>query len=207
MDFTNGYGTGSVPGIATSGKNETSIISSVSLKAASTPGYSTLIVNYTDEWSMDGYDVYVKINNGSPQFFSEGIWSPTPGPGAQLPPPNNTPSDARPAYPSSLNPGSYAIYPGTDWVYTIPGGNGATIEAKGNWVWGHQSDIPGANSANYTAQLIYTFPNPAGSYLNITLFALDGDHCGDYAYANYTFKSTGGPGPGQQSVGSVSLVQ
>ena len=82
----------------------------------------------------------------------------------------------------------------------------ATIEAKGNWTWGHQSDIPGANSANYTAQLIYTFPNPAGSYLNVTLFALDGDHCGDYAYANYTFRNTGGPGPGQQTVGSVSLV-
>jgi hypothetical protein len=207
MDFTNGYGTGSVPGIATSGKNETSIISSVSLKAAATPGYSTLTVNYTDEWMMDAYDVYVKINNGSPQFFSQGVWSPTPGPGAQLPPPNNNPSDANPAYPSFANSSGYAVYPGTDWVYTVPGGSGATIEAKGNWAWGHQNDIPGAASGNYTAQMIYTFPNPAGNYLNVTLFALDGDHCGDYAYATYTFKSTGGPGPGQQSVGSVSLVQ
>ena len=42
--------------------------------------------------------------------------------------------------------------------------------------------------------------------MSITLFVLDGDHCGDYAYANYTFHNTGGPGPGQQTVGSVSLV-
>jgi hypothetical protein len=205
MDFSGGYGTGSVPGIGTSGKNETSIISSVSLKAGQ-PGYSVLTVNYTDEWMMDGYDVYVKLNNGSPQFFSQGIWTSTPGPGSPLPPPANNPSDASPAYPSAGNPGSYAIYPGTDWVYTIPGGSGATIEAKGSWAWGHQSDIPNANSGNYTAQLIYTFPTPAGSYVSATLFVLDGDHCGDYAYATYTFRNVGSPGPGQQSVGSVQLV-
>jgi hypothetical protein len=205
MDFSNGYGTGSVPGIGTSGKNETSIISSVALKAGQ-PGYSVLTVNYTDEWMMDAYDVYVKVNNGSPQFFSQGIWTSTPGPGSPLPPPGNNPSDASPAYPTAGNPGSYAIYPGTDWVYTIPGGSGATVEAKGSWAWGHQTDIPNANSGNYTAQFIYTFPTPAGSYVSVTLFALDGDHCGDYAYANYTFRNTGAPGPGQQSVGSVQLV-
>jgi hypothetical protein len=207
VDFSNGYGGGSVPGIGTSGKNETSIISSVTLKAAATPGYSTLIVNYTDEWMMDGYDVYLKVNNGSPQFFSQGIWSAMPNPGDPLPPPNNNPSDTNPAYPSAASPGQYTIKPGTDWIYPIPNSSGATIEAKGSWAWGHQSDIAGASSGNYTAQLIYTFPNPAGNYLSITLFALDGDHCGDYAYATYTFRSTGGPGPGQQSVGSVSLVQ
>src|SRR5579864_7794877 len=204
MDFTNGYGGGSVPGIGTSGKNETSIISSVTLKPGA-PGYSILTVGYTDEWMMDAYDVYVKINNGNPQFFSQGIWTTAPGPGTPLPPPNNNPSDANPAYPTSS--GNYAINPGTDWTYTIPSGSGATIEAKGNSSWGHQSNIPGATSGSYTAQLIYTFPNPAGNYLTVTLFALDGDHCGDYAYANYTFRSTGGPGPGQQSGGSVSLVQ
>lgn len=206
MDFTNGYGGGSVPGIGTSGRNENTIITSVSLKAGA-PGYSVLTVNYTDEWMMDGYDVYVKINNGSPQFFSQGIWSGTPGPGSPLPPPSNNPGDAYPAYPSSANPGNYTIVGGTDWVYTIPGGNGAQIEAKGGWAWGHQNTIPGAQTANYTAQLIYTFPNPAGNYLSVTLFLLDGDRCGDYAYATYTFKSTGGPGPGQQTTGSVSLVQ
>jgi Putative Flp pilus-assembly TadE/G-like len=205
MDFSGGYGTGSVPGIGTSGKNETSIISSVALKAGQ-PGFSVLTINYTDEWMMDGYDVYVKLNNGSPQFFSQGIWTTTPGPGAPLPPPNNNPSDANPAYPTASNPGSYAINAGTDWVYTIPGGSGATIESKGSWAWGHQTDIPNANSGNYTAQLIYNFPTPAGSYVSVTLFALDGDHCGDYAYATYTFRNTGAPGPGQQSVGSVQLV-
>lgn len=206
MDFTNGYGGGSVPGIGTSGRNENSIITSVTLKAGA-PGYSVLTVNYWDEWAMDAYDVYVKINNGSPQFFSQGIWNSPPGPGTPLPPPNNNPGDAYPAYPNAGTPGSYAIKGGTDWLYTIPGGNGATMEATGNWTWGHENTIPGARTQNNTASIIYTFPNPAGNYLSVTVFLLDGDRCGDYAYANYTFKSTGGPGPGQQSGGSVSIVQ
>jgi hypothetical protein len=207
LDFTQGYGGGSVPGIGTSGRFENSIVTSVQLKAASTPGFSQLTVGYTDEWMMDAYDVYVKINNSSPQFFSQGIWNTSPGPGSPLPPPTNNPGDSNPAYPTSSQPGNYQILGGTDWLYTIPGGNGATVEAKGNWAWGHQNTIAGAQTANYTAQLIYTFPNPAGNYISVTLFMLDGDRCGDYAYANYTFRSTGGPGPGQQSVGSVSLVQ
>ncbi|HYL08718.1 MAG TPA: pilus assembly protein TadG-related protein [Candidatus Udaeobacter sp.] len=212
MDFTNGYGGGSVPGIGTSGRNENSIITSVTLKAGAA-GYSVLTVNYWDEWAMDAYDVYVKINNGSPQFFSQGIWSSPPGPGTPLPPPANNPGDANPAYASSGTPGNYTIkYTGppqgsSDWLYTIPGGNGATIEATGNWTWGHENTIPGAQTQNNTASIIYTFPNPAGNYLSVTVFLLDGDRCGDYAYANYTFKSTGGPGPGQQSGGSVTIVQ
>ncbi len=212
LDFTQGYGGGSVPGIGTSGRNENSIIASVKLTAGA-PGYSVLTVNYTDEWAMDAYDVYVKVNNGSPQFFSQGIWSSPPGPGTPLPPPGNNPGDANPAYPSSGTPGTYTInYTGppqgpSDWVYTIPGGNGATIEASGNWTWGHENTINGAQTQNNTAKLIYTFPNPVGNYLSVTVFMLDGDRCGDYAYATYTFKSTGGPGPGQQSIGSVSLVQ
>ncbi len=207
IDFTQGYGGGSVPGIGTSGRFENSIVTTVQLRPAPTPGFSQLTVGYTDEWMMDAYDVYVKINNSSPQFFSQGIWNTSPGPGSPLPPPTNNPGDSNPAYPNSGIPGNYQILGGTDWLYTIPGGNGATIEAKGNWAWGHQNTIPGAQTANYTAQLIYTFPNPAGNYISVTLFMLDGDRCGDYAYANYTFRSTGGPGPGQQSVGSVSLVQ
>ena len=215
MDFTNGYGGGSVPGIGTSGRNENSIITSVTLKAG-TPGYSILTVNYADEWMMDAYDVYVKINNGSPQFFSEGIWTSSPGPGTPLPPPGNNPGDSSPAYPNGGAPGSYTIIStgppqgSSDWRYTIPGGSGATIEAKGAWTWGHHNDpriVPPGTSNNYTASLIYTFPNPVGNYLSVTMFMLDGDRCGDYAYATYTFKSTGGPGPGQQSIGSVSLVQ
>ncbi len=215
MDFSNGYGGGSVPGIGTSGRNENSIITSVTLKAGA-PGFSVLTVNYADEWMMDAYDVYVKVNNGSPQFFSQGIWTTPPGPATPLPPPANNPGDANPAYPNSGAPGSYTIIStgppqgSSDWLFTIPGGSGATIEAKGAWTWGHHNDpriVPAGRSANYTASLIYTFPNPIGNYLSVTMFMLDGDRCGDYAYATYIFKSTGGPGPGQQSIGSVSLVQ
>jgi len=211
LDFTQGYGGGSVPGIGTSGRNENQIITSVSLTAGA-PGYSVLTVNYSDEWMMDAYDVYTKINNSSPQFFSQGIWTTVPGPGTPLPPPGNNPGDANPAYPSGSTPGTYSIIStgppqgNSDWLYTIPGGNGATIEAIGGWNWGHHNTIPGANNSTYTAKLKYTFPNPAGSYLSVTIFMLDGDRCGDYAYATYTFRSTGGPGPGQQAIGSVSLV-
>jgi putative Flp pilus-assembly TadE/G-like protein len=211
MDFTQGYGGGSVPGIGTSGRNENSIITGVTLKAGA-PGYSVLTVNYADEWMMDAYDVYAKINNGSPQFFSQGIWTTVPGPSSPLPPPGNNPGDANPAYPSGGTPGSYTIIStgppqgSSDWLFTVPGGSGATIEAQGSWAWGHHNTIPGASQSGYTGKVIYTFPNPAGNYLTVTVFILDGDRCGDYAYATYTFKSTGGPGPGQQSVGSVSLV-
>ena len=206
MDFTQGYGGGSVPGIGTSGRDETTIIGAPTLRAGAS-GYSVLTVPYQDEWMMDAYDVYVKINNGSPQFFSQGIWNTPPGPGTPLPPPNNNPGDNNPAYPSAGAPGQYTILGASDWLYTIPNSSGSTIEAKGGWAWGHQNTIPGAQTSNYTAQLIYTFPNPAGNYLSVTVFFLDGDRCGDYAYVTYTFRSTGGPGPGQQSIGSVSLVQ
>jgi hypothetical protein len=210
MDFSGGYGTASVPTIQTSGKSEPSIISSVSLTAAvGLSNYSTLTVNYTDEWMMDGFDTYVKVNNSSPIFFSQGIWTTTPGPTDPLPPPTNNPGDQNPAYHSAGNPGSYTISGSdpTDWTFAIPNSNGSTIETKGSWSWGHQTDIPGAVRGSYTAKMLYTFPNPLGSYLSITLFALDGDHCGDYAYSTYTFKNTGLPGPGSQSIGSVGLVQ
>ena len=216
MDFRSGYGGGSVPGIGTSGRNENSIIGNPALSAGP-PGYSVFTVPYSDEWMMDAYDVYVKINNGSPQFFSQGIWTSVPGPGTPLPPPGNNPGDAHPAYPSNGTPGTYTIkftgapQSNSDWVYTIPGGNGATIEATGGWTWGHHNDPaigpPTGRSGGYTGSLIYTFPNPVGSYVAVTVFMLDGDRCGDYAYATYTFKTTGGPGPGQQSVGTVNLVQ
>ncbi|HKW07178.1 MAG TPA: pilus assembly protein TadG-related protein [Candidatus Dormibacteraeota bacterium] len=216
LNFTQGYGGGSVPSIGTSGRDETSIIGAVTLQAGA-PGFSVLTVNYTDEYMMDAYDVYVKVNNGNPQFFSQGIWSPAPGPGSPLPPPANNPGDANPIYPPAASSGSYTVISQSginyDYLYTIPSGSGATIEAKGNWVWGHQNDpritgnFNGNNSGSYTGKLIYTFPNPAGNYLQVTVFLLDGDRCGDYAYATYTFQSTGGPGPGQQSQGSVSLVQ
>lgn len=210
MDFRNGYGAGGVAGIQTSGNNETSIISSVTLTPAASPAnFQTLTVNYTDEWMLDGYDVFLKINNGSPIFFSQGIWTTTPGPGAPLPPPNNNPSDTFPAYHSSAQPGTYTINPADpdDWTVAIPNSGGATFELKGSWAWGHQSDIPNANTDAYTAQALYTFPNPNGSYVAITIFMTDGDHCGDYALASYTFRNTGPPGGGTQSAGTVALVQ
>src|SRR4029077_9302126 len=158
LDFTNGYGAGTVSGIPTSGRNETSIINSASLTAASTPGYQTVTVHYTDEWAMDAYDQFIKINNGQPVFFSQGIWSTPPGPGAPQPPVNNNPGDQLPAYPSSATPGSYIINSMNppDWTYPIPNSNGSTIEISGNWTWGHESDISGANSANDVATVKYT---------------------------------------------------
>src|SRR2546421_9358879 len=146
---------------------------------------------------MAGTDASVRSTTAAPQSFPPGIWTTPPVPGTPLPPPGTTPGDANPAY-RRAGTGNYAIKGGTDWVYTIPGGSGATIEATGNWTWGHENTIPGASTQNNTAKIIYTFPNPVGNYLNVTVFMLDGDRCGDYAYANYTFKSTGGPGPGQQ---------
>lgn len=210
MDFSSGYGTASLPLITTSGKSEPSIVSGVALTpAVGQPGYSTLTVNYADEWMMDAFDIYVKVNNGSPIFFSQGIWTTTPGPNDPLPPPTNNPGDQNPQYHSAANRGSYSISGSdpTDWTYAIPNSSGSTIEAKGSWNWGHHKDIPNAVSANYTAKLLYTFPNPTGNYLSVTLFVLDGDRCGDYAYSTYTFKNTGLPGPGSQSIGSVGLVQ
>ena len=220
LDFTHGYGGGSVPGIGTSGRNETQIISGVNL-AAGAPGYSVLTVGYTDEYAMDAYDIYLKVNNGLPVFFSQGIWNPPPGAGSPTPPPGNNPSDTQPNFPTGSE-GTYASETGSftgtsgasaDYLYNIPASGGATIEVSGQWTWGHENTIgnPPATSPISTGTnldtITYTFPNPAGAYLSVSVFVLDGDRCGDYAYANYTFRSTGGPGPGQQSIGSVLLVQ
>lgn len=209
LNFQGGYGTGATPAIATSGKNETSIINSVSL-SSSAPGYETLNVNYTDEWWLDGYDAYVKVNNGVPIFFSQGIWNTTPGPSDPIPPPLNNPGDQYPAYPTSSNSANYTINPSnaTDWTYAIPSSGGSTIEMIGSWMWGHQSDLTGANSGSYVAQMKYTFPTPDGTYVAISMFLSDGDHCGDYALASYSFKNVGAPGGGGlQTIGSVTLVQ
>jgi Flp pilus assembly protein TadG len=206
FDFRDGYGAGSVGGIATSGKNETSLISKVTLVAGA-PGMSVLTVSYTDEWSLDGYNAYVKVNNGNPTFFSQGIWNPQPAAGDPLPPFSNNPGDQYPAYPNSSASGPYIVASGTDWTYNIPNSGGASFELKGNWTWGHQSDISGAASGSYVASAIYTFPTPVGNFLAITVFVTDGDHCGDYALASYTFKNVGGPSGGTQTVGTVQLVQ
>lgn len=227
LDFSQGYGAGTVPGIQTSGKNETSIISSVSL-AAGAPGYEVLTVNYTDEWAMDAYDQFIKVNNGQPTFFSQGIWNPAPLPNATLPPANNIPSDITFKYPwetpssnytmlsTKAKAGPYASPASADWVYNIPSSNGSSIELNGQWIWGHENNFPQTNppSAPYFAAsgsnlvtVKYTFPIPIGTYVAVTVFVSDGDRCGDYAYASHTFANVGAPGPGQQTVGTVSLVQ
>ena len=208
FDFSQGYGAGTVSGIQTSGKNETSIIASVKLQAAA-PGYQTLIVNYTDEWAMDAYTQFIKINNGQPVFFSQGIWTSAPGPGQPLPPPNNNPGDAFPAYPTGPAPAAYTVKSMNppDWVYNVPASNNSTIEVSGQWIWGHEKDIPGANSGGNLVTVAYTFPVPSGSYVAVSVFVSDGDRCGDYAFASHTFKNTGGPGPGQQTIGTVDLAQ
>jgi hypothetical protein len=156
---------------------------------------------------LDGYDAYLKVNNGNPVFFSQGIWNPQPAAGDPLPPYNNNPGDQNPAYPNPAAPGPYTVAAGTDWTYAIPNSGGSTFELKGNWTWGHQSDISGAASGAYVASAIYSFPTPVGNFISITIFVADGDHCGDYALASYTFKNVGSPSGGTQTVGTVQLVQ
>ena len=249
VNLSQGYGS-SAPAISTSGHAETSVITSPAPSVAQAvdhsgnpiSGYETFTVNYADEWALDGYDSYVRVNGASPVFFSQNEWGPQPGTGAALPPegpasvyPNDynvNPNDytwtggtdaAWPVYPTSQSTITYgngastagytAYHDSTtglydDWVETL--GSGATasyFETLGQWTWGHQKDINGANSGTYQATLNYTFPTPAGTSVSITIFLTDGDHCGDYASASYTFANIGQPGAGSQSGGTVELVE
>lgn len=220
IDFSKGFGASS-PIIAT-GNAENQIIppGGISLRAGLRPQTEALVINYQDEWALNGYDSYVRINNGAPQFFSKGIWQVAPGPNDPLPPnPNGSgPSDvaSASAYPSTSQPGSGNYATGTtatglpDWVYTF--GNGATFETAGNWTWGHEANISGAqsnwnNNGGNTATLTYTFPTPPGSSVNVLVYLDDGDHCGDYTIVNTTFANIGAPAGGQQVAGDVRLEQ
>ncbi len=219
IDFTGDFGGISQPTIQTSGNAELEIVSSTSLTQAvdatgnAISGWETLTVNYTDEWALDAYDIYIKINNSQPVFFSQGIWSPTPAPGAALPPANNNPGDAFPANPGSAPAGYTAARDPitgqmTDWTYTVgSGANAPRYEVYGNWTWGHQRDLTGAQSGNYRAVVKYTFPTPAGTQVNVTTFLTDGDHCGDYYLVSAHFNNVGQPNQGAQSAGSVVLVR
>jgi hypothetical protein len=220
VDFTGDYGGVAIPGVQTSGKAETSLVSSTSLTQAvdgtGTPisGWETLTINYTDEWALDAYNLYLKVNNAQPVFFSQGIWNPVPASGSSLPPGTNDPGDAHPAYPASSAPSGYTqahdVITGTntDWTYTIgSGGSAPKFELYGNWTWGHESDISGAASSNNHAVVKYTFPTPTGTALNLTIFLTDGDHCGDYYLVNATFNNVGQPNGGSQSGGSVVVVR
>ncbi len=220
IDFTDGYGGISQPGIQTSGKAESSLVSSTSLAQAvdslgnPIAGQETLTIKYTDEWALDAYDLYLKINNARPVFFSQGIWNPTPLSGAAVPPATNTPGDSSPAYPAAAPPAGYTASAdpvtgqNTDWTMTIGSGSTAsTFEVSGNWTWGHEMDIPSASSGDDLATIKYTFPIPKGTSVSITVFLTDGDHCGDYYIVNATFNNIGQPGGGSQSAGSVMLVR
>ena len=216
VDFSSGFGTAGNPPIATSGKNETSIISTTQLVAGPTPGTETFVLNYTDEWALDAYDVYVKVNSGSAVFFSQGIWNPAPLPNQPQPPSANTPGDNFPAVPDPSNPGVYTTAPdpvtglNTDWTLALPNGAGkpaSAFEVSGNWTWGHEADLAGSTSASDTAQVRYSFPTPAGSVVTVTVFLTDGDHCGDYALASATFNNVGQPLGGLTTGGSVRLIQ
>jgi putative Flp pilus-assembly TadE/G-like protein len=206
VDFSQGYGTASAPVIGTSGHNETEMLTSWSFTDLGN-GKGQFQVKYTDEWALDGYDSYIKINGGDPIFFSQGIWQ-TPNP--QNPPPAiNNPGDSNPAYPISSQDVA-GVYAKTttgglpDWTYTFS--DGSTFETAGNWTWGHEQDIPGAVSTTNHATLTYTFQAPPGQTIDILIFMTDGDHCGDYVSASATFNNVSTPGAGQQSSGSVLLI-
>jgi hypothetical protein len=215
IDFSKGFGASS-PIIAT-GNAENEIIppGGITLQAGPRQGTEQLVILYTDEWALNAYDAYVRINNGTPQFFSTGIWQVTPGPNDPVPPnPNGGgPSDVatQSAYPSASQPGSsnYSIKTDAnglpDWTYTFS--NGSTFEVDGNWSWGHEANIAGASSAGNNATLTYTFPTPPGSSVNVVVYLDDGDHCGDYTLVSTTFANIGTPAGGQQIAGSIRLEQ
>ncbi|MHB8719529.1 MAG: Tad domain-containing protein [Candidatus Dormibacteria bacterium] len=236
VNFSGGWGVGT-PQIGTSGHNENSIIGTPApgnpVASTSHPGDETFTLNYTDEWALDGYDVYIRINGANPVFFSQNEWGPQPASNASLPPEgaaNSNPNDSAPSWPV---PGTTTpTYPSTglytfsngaasagynvatdpatslndDWTETVGSGSSASyFEIVGAWTWGHQKDISGSVSGGYTAQINYTFPTPSGSSVGITIFMTDGDHCGDYASASYTLTNAGNGSGG--TPGTVELLQ
>jgi hypothetical protein len=206
VDFSHGYGSASAPIITSGGRNETSILTSESFADLGN-GVGQLTMQYNDEWSLDAYNAYVKINGGNPIFFSQGIWTSNP----QTPPPIiNNPGDSNPAYPVAAQDvnGQYTKTVSStgkpDWTYKLP--DGSTFEVVGDWTWGHENAIPGAVRSAYTATLIYTFTAPPGSTIDVLVFMTDGDRCGDYVSAENIFNNVSNPRAGQQSSGSVLLI-
>jgi hypothetical protein len=224
VDFTDDYSDISQPSVsgAAGGRKETSIVSGTTLTGAvdgsgnPVAGMETLKINYTDEWALDAYNAYVKVNSSKPVFFSSGIWNPTPSVGASVPPASNNPGDSNPAYPNpnSVPAGYTAQYDpvtkkNTDWTVSIPNGGptNSTFEISGNWTWGHEHDISGANSGSDKSTLKYTFPTPAGSNASITIFVTDGDRCGDYYLISASFSNVGPVGSGSQTSGTVAIAR
>jgi hypothetical protein len=215
VSFTAGFGVGSgPPATSTGGFNETEIYATpnatLTAPVPAKPGYETLTWHYNDEWKMDAYTTYVKINNTTPLYFSQGIWNPAPGAGVPLPPSGNVPGETSPAYPAvAQDPGNKYTHTLTsnnssDW--TMKYADGSTMELIGGWVWGHENAIPGA-LGNGVVTGKYTFPIPPGLQSTITLFMSDGDRCGDWVTVTVTLNNVGTFNPGLQTVGTVSLEQ
>jgi hypothetical protein len=217
FDFSNGVGGAATPTSTTSGNLENQILQSSKLVAGPTPTTESLVVQYTDEWALDAYDVYVKVNAGPAVYFSEGIWNPAPT--GTLPPnaPANTPSDVHPAVPTGSEVGAPKYAHSTDsagdpnWTITYPSDGDAddtsTFQIEGDWIWGHERDLATASRGNDFATLTYTFPVPAGTTVTVSMFMTDGDRCGDYVTATWTYNNIGTPSPGVQVIGSVRLEQ
>ncbi len=215
IDFSKGWGTASTPTPTTAGNDEPEILGQVTYVAslpAPNSGMAQLQITYRDEWALDAYNAYIKVNNDAPVFFSQGIWSYPSS--ATLPPPGNNPGDNFPAYPGNEGAGQYlktATSPVPDWTYLFNNdGSGRRFRIAGNWTWGHEQSIPGARTKPQNgnrATLTYTFPSPPGQTVNVTIFMSDGDSCGDFVTANVTASNAGSPNAGQQSSGSVSLVR
>jgi hypothetical protein len=211
LDFSQGFGEATTPPIGVGGRAEPSILAGVSLAAATgRPGFLSLTMNYTDEWKLDGFTAYVRVNNGPPAFFSEGIWNPPLSVGQAPPPTFNDPGDQWPAYPTAAQNAAagnkYTINAGStkpDWTMTYA--DTSTFRIVGDWVWGHERNITGATRATNTATLVYTFAQPAGRQVTITMFMADGDRCGDYVVATETLPVP--PAVIQQTVGTVRLEQ
>ena len=241
VDFSGGYGGGGGLSISSSGHSESSVIvtnnNNYSPRAKDNgDGTETFSIDYTDEWALDSYDTYVKINSGTPIFFSQGMWTVcSPSTCMQLPPQNNFPSDyvgpPPPSHATTHGPtpnANYTLGPGRgttnqlqgsetvaatdDWIETFTqGGKQYSFETLGQWTWGHEKDITGTGSSMGNpdlAEINLTFPKPSGTSFTLSIFMEDGDHCGDYASAQYTFPVSGGqPGSGTAQGGGVSLEE
>ncbi|MDQ6884832.1 MAG: hypothetical protein M3077_11455, partial [Candidatus Dormibacteraeota bacterium] len=210
IDFTGGLSGGTMPVFNVGGLYEPTQLTSASLQPVS--GDSTkeqLILNYFDEFDLNAFDVYVKVNNGPAMYFSKGLWAASPAP-----PPNNSPGNANPAYPTAAGYPGYTVLassPKPDWTYVEP--DGSKYEVKGDWAWGHQMDLIargqglGTGIFNQSATITYTFPIPSGNTVVITAFMTDGDFCGDFVTGTWTFYNVGQSSAGQQVAGNVHLEQ
>jgi hypothetical protein len=114
--------------------------------------------------------------------------------------------------------------PGYTWVsssqppelkYTDP--SGTIVDVSGDWMWGNSQNLVLAGdtlagdprSDLYSADIKLTFPAPAGKTVKLSLYAVDGDNCGDGLGPSWTvfLPQTGNPAPGPVPPIAVQLVQ